>query len=220
MNLSIAEENYLKAMYKIVLDNNKEDISSSEISSALQIKPASVSNMLTRFRNKGLVNFTRYSKASLTSLGKEYGQKILRKHRIWETFLYVKLGFDWNEVHDVAEQLEHIKSEKLLDKIDEMLGFPKFDPHGECIPQQDGSIPIDNRILLSQAEPESNYIVVGLKDSTIEMLDYLKKIGIEIKTKIKFISILKFDNSLELKVNDKTVIISTKVADNIYIDNI
>ncbi len=220
MNLSIAEENYLKTMYKIVLDNNKEDISSSEISSALQIKPASVSNMLTRFRNKGLVNFTRYSKASLTSLGKEYGQKILRKHRIWETFLCVKLGFDWNEVHDVAEQLEHIKSEKLLDKIDEMLGFPKFDPHGECIPQQDGSIPIDNRILLSQAEPESNYIVVGLKDSTIEMLDYLKKTGIEIKTKIKFISILKFDNSLELKVNDKTVIISTKVADNIYIDNI
>lgn len=218
MQLSIAEENYLKTMFRIVLDNQSDTISSKQIADVLQIKPASVNNMLSRFKEKGLVDFRRYGKAVLTETGRLYGQRILRKHRLWETFLYKKLGFTWDEVHEVAEQLEHIKSDKLLDAIDKMLGFPKLDPHGEYIPPYKGAIPADNRMLLADAAPEGDFTVLGLRDSSNNMLDYLAKLNININTRVKVVSVIDFDGSVELLIDGRTIIVSNKVANNIYVE--
>ncbi len=218
MELSASEENYIKAMFRMVIENGKEEISSADISAALKIKPASVSNMLSRFKEKGLVNFQRYGKATLTPLGKTFGKKILRKHRIWETYLHNELGFEWDKVHEIAEQLEHVKAPELLDKLDEILGFPQFDPHGECIPQKDGTIPVDNRITLLNGKVGGHYIVSGVRNSTDKMLHYLNKLDINIDSKVRYLSIIDFDDSLELEIDGRNIIVSKKIADNIYID--
>lgn len=219
MELTISEENYLKAMYKLVLENQLDEISSTDISAALHVKPASVSNMLSKFRDKGLVHLQRYGKVYLSKAGKLQGRLVLRKHRIWETFLHDKLSFDWDEVHDVAEQLEHIRSPKLIDALDKMLGFPKFDPHGECIPQSDGSIPCKDRLCLLQAKERKAYTISGVRNSNDKMLQYLIKLGLAMQTPFQLLGRIDFDGSLELQLeNGHTVIVSEKLADNIYIE--
>jgi DtxR family Mn-dependent transcriptional regulator len=139
--LTFTEENYLKILLKInLIEPKKHQINSSDVAIKLNVKPATVNDMLKKLREKKLINFEKYGKVTLTIRGRKCALKVLRKHRLWETFLHEKLNFSLDEIHEVAEQLEHIKSDKLIDKLDDFLGFPKYDPHGEIIPDSMGKL--------------------------------------------------------------------------------
>lgn len=139
--LTFTEENYLKILLKInLIEPKKHQINSSDVAIKLNVKPATVNDMLKKLREKKLINFEKYGKVTLTNRGRKCALKVLRKHRLWETFLHEKLNFSLDEIHEVAEQLEHIKSDKLIDKLDDFLGYPKYDPHGEGIPDSMGKL--------------------------------------------------------------------------------
>jgi DtxR family Mn-dependent transcriptional regulator len=142
---------------------------------------------------------------------------IVRKHRLWEVFLVEKLNFSWDEVHEIAEELEHIRSEKLVDKLDEFLGFPTLDPHGDPIPNANGEIKNIDKLLLSDAIFNQDYICVGVKNSSVEFLQYLDKKNIFLGVPIKVISSEKFDHSFTINLNSETISISNKIAENLYI---
>ena len=134
MLLTYTEENYLKTLLKLTLESKRAEAGTNELATHLMVKPATVSDMLKKLKEKQLVDYEKYGKITLTDEGKKIGIEIIRRHRLWETFLYEKLEFTWDEVHEVAEQLEHIHSAKLVDKLDKFLNYPAFDPHGDPIP--------------------------------------------------------------------------------------
>jgi DtxR family Mn-dependent transcriptional regulator len=139
--LSFTEENYLKALWHLTMDNtHKGDAGTNELAAHLNVKPATSNDMLKKLKEKKLVDYKKYGKSSLTNKGKKLAIEVVRKHRLWETFLYEKLEFTWDEVHEVAEQLEHIQSQKLVDKLDKFLNYPYFDPHGDVIPNAKGEM--------------------------------------------------------------------------------
>ena len=141
--LSFTEENYLKALWHLTMDNtHKEEAGTNELAAHLNVKPATANDMLKKLKEKKLVDYKKYGKSSLTNIGKKLAIEVVRKHRLWETFLYEKLEFTWDEVHEVAEQLEHIKSQKLVDKLDKFLNYPKLDPHGDVIPNEKGEMKV------------------------------------------------------------------------------
>lgn len=215
--LSTAEENYLKALLKLSIENNDVEISSSDIARVLDVKPTSVNNMLKRLKLKEYIDFERYGKAKLTIEGRQIAVNILRKHRLWETFLYTTLDFSWDEIHEIAEQLEHIHSEKLVDKLDAFLGFPAFDPHGEIIPGKNGKLPADNRLTIAGTIADELYKIVGVKDNSKDFLQYLMKIKLELNTEILIIERESFDGSIRIKYDDKIINISQKVSENIFV---
>ncbi|HMG16278.1 MAG TPA: metal-dependent transcriptional regulator, partial [Saprospiraceae bacterium] len=163
MHLSIVEENYLKAIYKI-LEFSTEPVSTNALAERLEIKAATATDMLKRLSEKELINYIKYQGVTLTDLGQQKALYIIRKHRLWEMFLVEKLSFSWDEVHEVAEQLEHINSSKLIDELDRLLEYPTVDPHGDPIPSAEGTIAPPNRTSLSQFEPGSLIKVSGVKD--------------------------------------------------------
>ncbi|MBC7438548.1 MAG: metal-dependent transcriptional regulator, partial [Flavobacterium sp.] len=170
-----------------------------------------------KLAEKGLVNYKKYQGVSLTENGKLAAKMIVRKHRLWEVFLVKKLDFSWDEVHDIAEQLEHIKSEKLINKLDDFLGNPTEDPHGDPIPDAKGKILKIEKLLLSELNENQIGICVGVKDSSAEFLKYLDKNKIALGISIKVNAIEAFDLSLKVKINEIDFIISKKIAENIFV---
>jgi DtxR family Mn-dependent transcriptional regulator len=217
MLLSYTEENYLKAIYHLSEDG-KIDVSTNAISDALNTKPASVSDMLKKLSQKEVINYIKYQGVSLTPSGKKIALQIIRKHRLWEVFLVEKLNFNWDEVHEIAEQLEHIQSNLLIERLDEFLGFPPFDPHGDPIPNERGEMKAKKHTPLSETDLHNQGKVIGLKETSPLFLQYLDKAGIYIGAKIKVMDKIEFDGSLEILIdNKKTILVSNEVAKNILI---
>ncbi|MFN5418125.1 MAG: metal-dependent transcriptional regulator [Flavobacteriia bacterium] len=216
--LSITEENYIKHILSFLLSNGyNQGVGTNELASSLDVKPSSVNVMLKRLRDKELIVYEKYGKIFLSETGKLIGMEIIRKHRLWETFLYEKLDFTWDEVHEVAEQLEHIHSSKLIEKLDKFLDFPAFDPHGDPIPNKKGEIKITPKQLLSEIEVGKKCKMVAVNDNSAVFLKYVQELGIAINNEIKVLSKLSFDESLEISVEGKKARVSKKFAQNIYV---
>ena len=213
---TLSEENYLKAIYHLELDANK-GISTNAIAEKLATKASSVTDMVKKLSEKEVVIYKKYKGVTLTELGKTIAANVVRKHRLWEVFLVEKLNFSWDEVHDVAEQLEHIKSAKLIDQLDSFLGFPTHDPHGDPIPDKDGNLKTIEKSLLATLSKNESGICVGVDDSSSDFLQFLDKKGITLGKKITIIDKEDFDNSLSILIEDKKLNISNKIANNLYI---
>ncbi|OSY88721.1 iron-dependent repressor [Tenacibaculum holothuriorum] len=213
---SQSEENYIKAIYHLEREVAK-GISTNAIAKKLATKASSVTDMIKKLSEKEVVVYKKYQGVTLTEFGKKTAIGIIRKHRLWEVFLVEKLNFFWDEVHEVAEQLEHIKSPKLIDELDAFLGFPKRDPHGDPIPDKEGNLHIIEKSLLSTLGINEEGICVGVEDSSSEFLQFLDKQQIALGKKIKVINIEPFDGSLQIKLDDKEISISQKIASNLYI---
>jgi DtxR family Mn-dependent transcriptional regulator len=214
--MTFSEENYLKAIYHLTVSSDAE-VSTNAIAEMMETKASSVTDMLKKLAEKDLVNYKKYQGVSLTDNGKLEAKMIVRKHRLWEVFLVEKLDFSWDEVHDIAEQLEHIKSEKLINKLDDFLGNPTEDPHGDPIPDANGQIINTEKQLLSELSENQTGICVGVKDTSSEFLKYLDKQEISLGSKIEIIGKESFDLSLKIKLNGQELTISNKIASNIFV---
>lgn len=214
--MTFSEENYLKTIYHLTTISESE-VSTNSIAEMMETKASSVTDMLKKLSEKSLVNYKKYQGVSLTEKGKLTAKMIVRKHRLWEVFLVDKLDFSWDEVHDIAEQLEHIKSEKLINKLDDFLGNPTEDPHGDPIPDANGQIINTEKHLLSELFESQNGICVGVKDTSSEFLKYLDKQEISLGSKIEIIGKESFDLSLKIKLNGRELTISNKIASNIFV---
>lgn len=217
--MTFSEENYLKTIYHLTTVSDRE-VSTNAIAEMMETKASSVTDMLKKLAEKDLVNYVKYQGVSLTNKGKLAATMIVRKHRLWEVFLVEKLHFSWDEVHDIAEQLEHIKSEKLINKLDDFLGNPTEDPHGDPIPNAQGQIISIEKQLLSELLENQIGICVGVKDSSSEFLKYLDKQEISLGSKIEIISKESFDMSLMIKVDTREITISNKIATNLYLKKV
>jgi len=216
--LSITEENYLKVLLHIAEEGGpNHEAGTNQVAAQLNVRPATATDMLKKLKEKGLVDYQKYGKISLTELGRNHAVHVIRKHRLWETFLFDKLGFSWDEVHEVAEQLEHIKSEKLIASLDKYLGYPQFDPHGDAIPSAKGELLTKKRKTLSEAGIGSKHKVNAVKDNSPEFLQYLTQLGIAIGDAINIRKRFDFDGSMEIEVNGKVASISQKVTENIFV---
>lgn len=214
--MTFSEENYLKTIYHLTTASGQE-VSTNSIAEKMETKASSVTDMLKKLAEKDLVNYKKYQGVSLTDKGNLSAKMIVRKHRLWEVFLVEKLHFSWDEVHDIAEQLEHIKSEKLVNKLDDFLGNPTEDPHGDPIPNVDGKIIKIEKQLLSELAEKQTGICVGVKDTSSEFLKYLDKQGIALGSKIELLSKESFDLSLKIRVDSKELTISNKIASNLFV---
>lgn len=214
--MTFSEENYLKSIYHLTVVSSS-GVSTNAIAEVMETKASSVTDMLKKLAEKDLVHYKKYQGVSLTEKGKLEAKMIVRKHRLWEVFLVEKLDFSWDEVHDIAEQLEHIKSEKLINKLDDFLGNPTEDPHGDPIPNAQGLLPKIEKQLLSDLAESQKGICVGVKDTSSEFLKYLDKQQIALGSTIEIISKETFDLSLRIKVDDKPLNISNKIASNLYV---
>ena len=217
MMLSFTEENYLKALQKIVLESCIEKVGTNELATALLLKPATVNNMLKKLKEKELVHYEKYGKINLTKTGRKKALDIIRKHRLWETFLYEKLEFNWDEVHEVAEQLEHIKSEKLVDKLDKLLEYPDFDPHGDPIPNKKGEVKVQVKKTLSDVAVGSSCKMVAVKDDSSSFLQYVIKVGLELNSEIVVVSKQEYDAITVIEVNGLESIVSQLFTENILV---
>lgn len=214
--MTYSEENYLKVIYHLSLSQGK-GVTTNAIAGVMESKPSSVTDMVQKLAEKDLVLYKRYQGVSLTEKGRFTALMIVRKHRLWEVFLVEKLEFSWDEVHDVAEQLEHIKSEKLINKLEEFLDFPTADPHGDPIPDRLGKIAKVDKKLLSELPVGKRVICVGVKDSSSAFLQYLDKQQIALGSAIEVISKEDFDMSLTLRLDNKEVTVSNKIAANLFV---
>ncbi len=214
--LSLTEENYLKAIYHIS-EGGTKSVLTNELAEAMNTKAASVTDMIKKLSLKELITYEKYYGVNLTNFGKTEALLVIRKHRLWETFLVEKLGFNWDEVHEVAEQLEHIHSSRLIDKLDEFLGFPKVDPHGDPIPDSKGKIKEQAHISLDQLTEGYQGAILAVKDSDSNLLKYLDKIGAKPGKKIKVTAREAYDESMEIQIGDKKVFISKEVSKNILV---
>jgi DtxR family Mn-dependent transcriptional regulator len=211
-----AEENYLKAIFHLG-ESSKGTIATNTIAGQMKTKPSSVTDMVKRLSEKGLLTYTPYKGVSLSSKGTVLALKVIRKHRLWETFLVEKLDFMWDEVHEIAEQLEHIHSEKLIERLDAFLGHPQLDPHGDPIPSSKGEIHNKPKISLSEIPISSAGICIGVKDSSASFLNFLDRNKVSLGDKITLLDREEFDGSLQIKVRNKQLRISKEIAANIYI---
>jgi len=214
--MTLSEENYLKTIYHLT-HLSDAGVSTNAIAEMIETKASSVTDMLRKLAEKGLVDYKKYQGVSLTEKGKLSAKMIVRKHRLWEVFLVEKLDFSWDEVHDIAEQLEHIKSEKLINKLDAFLGNPTEDPHGDPIPDAKGKIIKVEKVLLAELQPSQIGICVGVRDSSAAFLKYLNKNGIALGSGIEIVSKEDFDQSLKIKVNANELVISNKIAGNLFV---
>ena len=216
MNLSITEENYLKAIFK--LSSNGDKATTNEIALAVNTKAASVTDMLKKLSDKNLITYQKYQGVFLTEEGDILAKKLIRKHRLWEVFLVNKLGFTWDEVHPIAEQLEHIQSPELVQKLDAFLGCPKFDPHGDPIPDEKGNIIVISDKLLSDIAVNTSVIIVGVKNTETSFLQFLDKLKISLGAELHIKEKIAFDQSLLVEMKNKPLIsLSNQVAANLFV---
>ena len=214
--LSLTEENYLKAIYHLS-DGGSKSVLTNELAEAMNTKAASATDMIKKLAAKEFISYEKYYGVNVTSKGKSEALMVIRKHRLWETFLVEKLGFTWDEVHEVAEQLEHINSHRLIEKLDEFLRYPKVDPHGDPIPDSKGKIKLQPQITLDQLKAGYHGKIAAVKDSDSNLLKYLDKIGAKPGTKIKILGKEDYDESMEVLINDHRVFISKEVSQNILV---
>jgi DtxR family Mn-dependent transcriptional regulator len=215
MELSYTEENYIKAIF--TLSQGKKRVSTSHIAGALKTQPSSVTDMIRKLSEKGLVDYVKYQGVNLTPSGRKSAITVIRKSRIWEVFLVEKLGFAWDEVHPIAEQLEHIHSEPLIDRLDAYLDFPAVDPHGDPIPDKEGNISNRKQVLLSSLKPGERGTLTGVKDSTPVFLNYLDQLEIALGTELTVARVETYDGSMTLLRSGSRVVISQQTAQNLSI---
>ncbi len=214
--LSLTEENYLKAIYHLS-DGGSKSVLTNELAEAMSTKAASVTDMIKKLSAKEVITYEKYYGVNVTVKGKAEALMVIRKHRLWETFLVEKLGFTWDEVHEVAEQLEHINSPRLIEKLDEFLGFPKVDPHGDPIPDHKGKLKIQPQVTIDQLTIGYQGKIAAVKDSDSNLLKYLDKIGAKPGTKIKILMKEEYDDSMEILIDDQHIFISKEVSQNILV---
>ncbi len=215
--LSFVEENYLKAIYHLS-KGGQNSVSTNALAETMNNKAASVTDMIKKLSAKNVIAYEKYKGVNISQKGKTEALTVIRKHRLWETFLVEKLGFSWDEVHEVAEQLEHIKSPLLIEKLDEFLDHPSVDPHGHPIPDKDGKIQEIKQVPLSTCQLNKKYKVQSVKDGSPAFLQYLDKLGIYIKASLIIKERIDFDNSLELIIDNKNkVFISQVAAENLLV---
>jgi len=212
---TFTEENYLKAIYH--LSTQSKSVSTNQIAASLNTKAASVTDMLKKLADKELINYARYQGVTLSLKGEKIALSIVRKHRLWEYFLVEKLNFKWDEVHEVAEELEHISSRELVDRLDEFMGHPKFDPHGDPIPDKNGHFKANELKPVSSLLVNTVGIISGVREHSPAFLQHLEKIKLVIGKKIKVCDINSYDHSITLLLEDELLYISRDVANNLLI---
>lgn len=216
VNLTTSEENHIKTIFH--LQQKAETVTTNELSEALRTKPASVTDMMKKLKAKKIVHYQPYRGFRLTAEGEKYALGIIRRHRLWEYFLSEKLNFKWDEVHEVAEDMEHVSSRQLIERLDEFLGFPKFDPHGDPIPDNQGRLEINNQQMITTVPLNKMVIVSQIKNQSISLLEMLKHQQIQIGTRLEIKKRFEFDNSIEIKLKNKTAFtISEQQAQNIFV---
>ncbi|HEY0246473.1 MAG TPA: metal-dependent transcriptional regulator [Mucilaginibacter sp.] len=212
---TLAEENYLKSIYHLSL--NTINVSTNQIAARLNTKAASVTDMLKKLADKELINYTRYQGVNLTPTGEKVAIHIIRKHRLWEYFLVEKLHFKWDEVHEMAEEMEHISSKELIDRLDKFMDYPQHDPHGDPIPDSDGHFKTQDMKPVSEIAVNGAGVISGVRDHSAAFLQYLEKQQLTIGKKIRITEIIEYDHSMILQVENKRTQISREVADNLLI---
>jgi len=216
MNFSVSEENYIKSIYHLQQDTGL--VNTNALASEMQTKAASVTDMLKKLSAKKILQYEKYKGFKLTENGKKVALTVVRKHRLWEYFLVKKLGFEWDQVHDIAEELEHISSSELIERLQSFLGNPSFDPHGDPIPDSNGKIPKLNQLNLAALPLNKSTVVSSVSNQSPQMLEMLKHYSIAIGTSIKLLKRFEFDGSLEIKVlKQPACIISEQIAKNIFV---
>ncbi len=218
--LTFTEENYLKSIYSIQQDNASGEVSVNEIAEKMHTKPATVTDMLRKLSEKELIHYEKYKKIQLSETGTGEALQILRKHRLWETFLHDTLNFSWDEVHEVAEQLEHIHSKKLIERLDELLGFPQYDPHGDPIPNAKGEIPASTALLLTKAPVGALYAIVAVKDTSTAFLQQLERFGLNIGVQLTIEERMPYDGSIMIKTSGAPFLLSEKISGNILANSV
>lgn len=216
MSFTYAEENYLKALLKLSLPPDRQ-VNTNALAHHLATSAASVTDMLKKLSEKGYISYERYKGASLTDVGTRVATELIRKHRLWEVFLAEKLGMNWDEIHDIAEELEHIQSPQLIEKLDAFLGHPRFDPHGDPIPNAMGKYTLRSQRTLAEMAPGEEGSVVGVKDDSAGFLKHLTEKGIGLGRKIAFIQQDPYDLSVVILLDNERTTLSAKVAQSIYI---
>ena len=213
---TLAEENYLKEIYHLS-DSGQSEVTTNAIAEKLKTTPASVTDMIKKLSQKGLVVYKKYQGVNISQAGKIHALKIIRKHRLWETFLVEKLNFSWDEVHEVAEQLEHIQSTLLVERLDKFLGYPEYDPHGEPIPSATGELKTKEKVYLADLAIGQKGKVMAVVDSNTNFLQYLDKIGVAIGDTVQVLEKVPYDQSMLIRMGEKKdVYISRQVSENIY----
>jgi DtxR family Mn-dependent transcriptional regulator len=214
--LSFTEENYLKAIYHLS-DGGAKSVLTNELAEAMSTKAASATDMIKKLSAKEFISYEKYYGVNVTGKGKTEALMVIRKHRLWETFLVEKLGFAWDQVHEVAEQLEHINSPRLIQKLDEFLGYPTVDPHGDPIPDSKGKIKLLPLVSLDRLQTNYQGKIASVKDSDSNLLKFLDKIGAKPGVKIKILGKEEYDDSMEILIDDHRVFISKEVSQNILV---
>jgi DtxR family transcriptional regulator, Mn-dependent transcriptional regulator len=213
---TLAEENYLKAIYAL-WEKSQESVNTNAIADKLQTKAASVTDMVKKLSDKRMLKYEKYKGVMLTDKGMKIAVSVVRKHRLWEVFLHEKLKFGWDEVHEIAEQLEHIDSPLLIDRLEEFLGFPAFDPHGDVIPGKNGEVKVSNFQVLSEVKVGANVIMSGVVDHSPSFLQYLDKLDLSLGVIFQLVEKEMYDGSLVIKLNNKLLQLSKEVARNILV---
>lgn len=214
---SISNEDYIKAIYGITKNNGK-NVTTSVLADKLNVSSAAISEMARKLADNGYISYAKYKGMELTRKGEKLALKVIRRHRLWELFLIKSLGLSWSEVHDEAEKFEHHTSEFLIDKIDEFLEYPKFDPHGDPIPSKDGVMPeLPAQMPLSEAKEGVTYRVIRVNDESSELMEYFTKLGVQLQKKIKVLGKLSFDNSVFIQINGNKHSLSEMVADKLSV---
>lgn len=214
--MTLSEEDYLKAIYHLTL-NSKEEVTTNAIAGQVKTKASSVTDMLKKLAHKNLLHYKKYQGVTLTKKGKKSAAAIVRKHRLWEVFLVEKLNFSWGEVHEVAEQLEHIQSEKLIRRLDSFLNHPTIDPHGDPIPNEKGSVQFFEKKPLASCNVGDCVIFMGVKDSSSSFLQYLDKLEMRLGDELQIVAKEPFDHSMTLLHKNAKHNLSALVTNYIYI---
>ncbi|PHQ30879.1 metal-dependent transcriptional regulator [Leeuwenhoekiella nanhaiensis] len=214
--MTFSEENYLKSIYSLQKDSPK-GVSTTILAQYLESKPASVTEMIKKLDEKGLVLYQPYQGVLLNKNGELVALKVIRKHRLWETFLAKKLDFSWDEIHDVAEQLEHIKSDKLIKELDRFLGFPTHDPHGDPIPDEQGNVIKVEKKQVSQLIPGETGTCVGVNDTSSSFLQFLDQQNIKLGAVIEIVHLQDFDKSMTVRIDGRELLLSQIATENIYV---
>ncbi len=216
MKLSESEENYIKSIY--TLQSKTEKVNTNSLAGYLNTAAASVTDMLKKLKSKKLLEYKRYYGFRLNEAGNKEALKIIRRHRLWEFFLVSKLGMEWDEVHAIAEELEHVSSIDLIKKLDQYLGQPKIDPHGDPIPDEKGDVAELKQVALNDFSLKKNGIVSSVSSQTNEMMKMLNHYGIGIGSQIKVLKAFDFDDSLQVKISKQPAfVISSRFAQNIFV---
>ncbi len=216
-NLTKSEEDYLKALFQLLIEDDSVKVGNNQLADYLKVSPASTNNMIKKLKAKSYVVSEKYGKLDLTEEGKSIAVRLIRKHRLWETFLCNYLNFTWDEVHEVAEQLEHIKSFKLINELDRFMDFPRTDPHGEVIPNEDGEYTIIPKITLSSLEEGDVCKLVAVNDGSVNFLKYVSAIGLALSSEIKILEVREFDKSIRIQFDNTIETVTRKFADNVFV---